>query len=63
MPTYNVYGRVRVDYEFSEVVEANSEESAIKKTNKKIYGRLGISGNDILDDEIYCNKIKIIEEE
>lgn len=56
MKKYEVSGRIRADIEFSEVVEAKSEKSAIKMVEQKIYERCEITASDVIDDEVYCER-------
>lgn len=55
---WKVYGRVRADYEFEEIVEAATQKGALKMAEKKVYKHLGIDNSTVIDEEIYCEKIK-----
>lgn len=58
MKKYNVTGRIRADIEFEEIVEAKSEKSAIKIAEQSVYSKCGITVYDVIDDEIYCEKLR-----
>ena len=55
MKKYKVYGRIRADIEFEEIIEAKSEKTAIKKAEQCVYARCGITKHDVIDDEVYCD--------
>lgn len=52
---YKVYGRIRADINFEEIVEAVNEENAVVMAEQRIYAKTGIGDMDVLDDEIYCD--------
>jgi hypothetical protein len=58
MNKYKVEGRIRADIEFEIEIEAKSEKSAIRMAEKQIYDKCGITSHDVIDDEIYCEKVK-----
>lgn len=58
MNKYKVEGRIRADIEFEEIVEATTEQSAVNKAEKIVYKKLGLNDHDIIDDEIYCERIE-----
>ncbi len=53
-----VEGRVRADINFEYTVEAPTEKAAVKQAERMIYAKAGITVNDVLDDEIYCERVK-----
>lgn len=57
MNKYIISGRMRADIEFEETVEAKSEKSAIRMVEQRIYAKCGISSHDVIDDEIYSEKV------
>ncbi len=57
MNQYNVWYRVRCDYVVEKVVQAKSEKSAIKLAEKEICNHLNIDRYEILDEEVYCEKL------
>lgn len=58
MKKYLVEGRWRIDFEFCEQIIAKSQNSAMKQVEAKLLSKLGISSHDILDEEIYVERIK-----
>ena len=58
MKKYKVYGRIKAEIEFEEIVEAKGEKSALKLVERSIYTKCGITRYDVLDDEIYVDKVE-----
>ncbi len=57
MAKFKVYGRMRVDIDFEEIVEAESEEFAVLIAEQRVYAKVGINEHSVLDDEVYCDEI------
>ena len=57
MNKYIVSGRMRADIEYEETIEAKSEKSAIRMVEQRIYAKCGITVHDVIDDEVYCEKL------
>jgi len=57
MNKYKVYGRIRADIEFEVEIEASTMNAAIRRAEKQIYEKCGINKHDVIDDEIYCDKL------
>lgn len=58
MKKFTVSGRIRADIGFEETVEAKSDKSAIKMVEHRVYARCGIDSYDVIDDEVYCERVK-----
>jgi hypothetical protein len=57
MKKYRVYGRVRADIQFEEIVEASNDDAAENKALNIVRKRCGIGKYDELDHEIYLEKV------
>ena len=57
MKKWKVEGKLRADIGFEEYVLASTEAGAIRKAEKIVYERYGLKQSDIVDDDVYCEKI------
>ena len=52
-----VYGRIRADLHFDEVIEASSSDEAVDRIEARVCARCGVASSDIQDEEIYAEVI------
>lgn len=57
---YKVYGRMKINYEYEIEVFGLTENDAMLNAERQVYDKLGINVCDVVDDEIYIEKIKEI---
>ena len=55
---YEVTGRIRADIEFTEIVNAEHEDSAMEIAHQRVYARCGINSSDVIDDENYVEEME-----